>query len=142
MKTRVIYATMTRHSKKLAEAIAKNLNVGAENIKRGPILDDVDLLFLVGGIYGGQSLPALLDFVGQLDSRNVKRAALITSCASKRQGQQALRSLLEEKGIDVLGEVICQGSFLLMGFGHPNQSDVHEIVRFARSLAEEVGAIL
>jgi flavodoxin len=140
MTTRVIYATMTRHSKKLAEAIAKNLDVKAENIKGAPILKDVDLLFIVGGIYGGESLPALLDFVRHLDSGAVKRAALITSCTSQKQGQRAVGSLLEEKGIDVLGEIICQGSFLFMGFGHPNQADVDEVVRFARSLAEEVGA--
>ena len=36
MTTRVIYATMTRHSKKLAEAIAKNLDVKAET-SRAPL---------------------------------------------------------------------------------------------------------
>ena len=140
--TRVVYATMTRHSKKLAEAIAQTLNVRAENIKKNPILQDVDLLFIVGGIYGGASKPELVEFVKRLDSGEIRRAVLVTSSATKKQGQKTIRALLVDKGIEVLGETMCQGSFLFMSFGHPNQVDVDEVVRYANKVAEKVGVTI
>lgn len=74
-KISVIYATKTRHSQMYAEAIGKALNVKAENVSTGPVLEDVGLLFIVGGIYGGKSLPVLLDYLKGLDKGKVKKAA-------------------------------------------------------------------
>ena len=138
-KIGIVYATMTKHSQKLATAIGQALNVKAENVKKSPVLGDIDLLFIVGGLYGGESMPELLGFVKGLDGGSVKSAALVTSCASKKQGQNSVRALLESKGITVVGESICQGSFLFMGFGHPNQTEVEEAVRFACRLAGKAG---
>lgn len=137
-KLGIVYATKTRHSKKIAEAIGKALNIQAVNVLARPVLGDVDLLFIVGGIYGGGSLPKLLEYVKGLDTRKIKRVALVTSCASKKQGQDSIRKLLQEKGIEVLDEIICQGSFLFMGFGHPNQTDIQEAVDFAIRLSGKV----
>lgn len=138
-RIRIVYATMTKHSKKLAEAMGQALNVKAQNVKESPDLKDADLLFIVGGIYSGESLPELLEYVNNLDGQKIKRAALVTSCVSKKKGQDSIRVLLTEKGIEVVDEIICQGSFLFMGFGHPNKVDVNEVVHFAKSLAERVG---
>ena len=96
-KTAVIYATKTKHSKKLAEEISSILNVKAKNITENPALHDIDLLFIVGGIYGGVSMPELLEYIKKLEEPLPKRAALVTSCASGRQRQIAVRSILEEK---------------------------------------------
>ena len=134
----IVYATKTRHSKKIAEAIGKTLNIKAENVSGRPVPGDVDLLFIVGGIYGGKSLPELLKFVKSLDAGKIKRAALVTSCASKKQGQDSIRKLLQAKGIEVMDEIICQGSFLFIGFGHPNKTDIQEAVDFAIRLSAEV----
>lgn len=138
-ETRVIYATMTKHSEKLAMAVAQALNTKAENIKGNPVLKGVKLLFVVGGIYGGESMPELLEFAKRIDGQEVKNAALITSCASKKFEQTSLRRLLSGKGVEVAGETICQGSFLFKGMGHPNKSDVADVVCFAKGVAEKVG---
>lgn len=137
-KPSIVYATKTGHSKKIAEAIGKALNIQAVNVLARPVLGDMDLLFIVGGIYGGESLPELLEFVKSLDVNRIKRAALVTSCASKKQGQDSIRKLLQGKGIEVLGEMICQGSFLFIGFGHPNKKDIQEAVDFAIRLSGQV----
>ncbi len=136
-KISIIYATKTRHSKKIAEAIGKALNIQALNVSTRPVLEDTDLLFIVGGIYGGESLPLLLDFVKALDRGKVKRAALVTSCASKKHRQDSVRKLLQQKGIEVLDEIICRGSFLFIGFGHPNKRDIEEAVNFAVRVSEK-----
>ncbi len=132
MRTALIYATKTGHSKKLAEAIANELKITALNINTDPKLEDMDLLFIVGGIYGNQSLPELLVYLKRLDGKKVKKAILITSCASKKTKQKAAREILTEKGIAVdEEEFICQGSFLIMGMGHPDKNDLDNAAAFA-----------
>ncbi len=134
---KIIYATKTRHSQKIAEAIGDALGVQADNFTSGPVLKDVDLLFIVGGIYGGASLPAFLQYVHTLDKAMVKKAVLVTSCASKKQGQDGIRKILLEKGIPVTNEFICQGSFLFMGMGHPNKKDIQAALNFSQTVLRE-----
>lgn len=131
MKAKIVYATMTKHSKKLAEAIARELNIPAENVKENPAIEELDLLYVVGGIYGGESSPDLISYVSKLGNK-VKKAALITSCCSKKTTQNKVRQILMEQGIEVMNEFICQGSFLFFGFGHPNKKDVEDAVEFAK----------
>ena len=135
---KIIYATKTKHSKKIAEAIGKALSIEAFNIKDNPAIEEADAIFVVGGIYGGQSLPELIEFVKNLDGEKIKNAVLITSSASKKQGQASIRSILEEKNINVLDELICQGSFLIMKFGHPNKDDIEEAVDFAKQISKKM----
>lgn len=133
-KTAVIYATKTRHSKKLAEAIGSFLNVKIKNITDKPALHDIDLLFKVGGIYGGVSMPKLLDYTKKLEAPLPKSVALVTSCASGRQKQIAVRSILEEKGIRVIDEFVCRGSILFVSARHPNAKDLKEETDFAQKI--------
>lgn len=135
-KIGVVYATKTKHSRKIAEAVGKALNTKAENVVTNPSLGETDLLFIVGGLYGGESLPELLDYVKKLDSSKIKKAALITSSASDKKGQDSVRSLLEEKGIKVVDEMRCFGSFLVMKMGRPNKDDISMAVDFAVKLSK------
>lgn len=127
----VIYATRTKHSKKITEAIGSLLNVDAKNIAEKPALNDVDLLFVVGGIYGGVSNPELLGYIKKLEEPLPKSAALVTSCASGRQKQIAVRSILEENGIRVIDEFVCRGSILFISAFHPNANDLKGATHFA-----------
>jgi flavodoxin len=131
----VLYATKTQHSKKLAEAIGSALGVKASNITEQPDLRDVELLFIVGGIYGGVSLPELLTFVSGMEAPALKRAALVTSCASGKQRQSALRKILEEKGVQVMDEFVCKGAILFVSLPHPNAKDLKNAVDFALGIA-------
>lgn len=130
-KSRIVYATKTKHSKRLAEAIGNALNIPSENVSDNLLSGEADLLFLVGGIYGGESLPELLAFVKSLNKEKIKSVVLITSCASKKQGQDTVRKILQDKDIPVVDEFICQGSFLLFKVGHPNKNEIEEVVAFA-----------
>lgn len=137
MNNQLIYATKTGHSKKIANAIAAELGIEFNNVTDHPTPKDVDLLYIVGGIYGGKSLPEMIDFINSLDSTQIKKAVLITSCVSKKMGQTEVRKILREKGIPVLlEEFICQGNFLLFGMGHPNQADIDDAVLFATTAAD------
>lgn len=131
----VIYATKTQHSRKLAEAVGSALKVKAQNITENPNLSDIGLLFIVGGIYGGVSMPELLTFVTAMEAPALKRAALVTSCASGKQRQAALRKILEEKGIQVVDEFVCKGAILFVSLPHPNAKDLKNAVDFALEIA-------
>lgn len=136
-KNAVIYATKTGHSKKLAEAIGLALNIEAKNINTKPALNHVDLLFVVGGIYGGISMPELLEYIKGLEMPLPGRAALVTSCASGSQRQTEIRSMLEKKGIEVVDEFVCRGGILFVFASHPNSKDVKDAAAFALRIVSE-----
>ena len=134
----IVYATKTKHSQRYAEAIGNVLNVRAENIAHKPTLKNVDLLFIVGGIYAGKSMPELLTYVQSLNKDQVKQAVLLTSNAAAKLKQVQVRSILEEKGIKVLDEIVCPGNFLFLRAGHPNASDVQTAVDFAKRVSTRI----
>ena len=137
MKVAVIYRSMTGHSKKIANAVAKELGVEAASVKGSPKLKSVDLLFIVGGIYSGESLPELISYVKSLKPNQVKRVALITSSLTKRAGQAEVRKLLESNNIEVVDEEYhCCGNFLFIKMGHPSKQEIQGAVDFAKGLVK------
>lgn len=135
-KTAIVYHTMTGHSRKIAAAVAGALGVPAQNVKDEPQLEGVELLFVVGGIYGGNSLEPMLNFLKGLPTGAVCQAALITSCVSGQTKQAAVREALIGQGIPVVEEeYICRGNFLVMGMGHPNKDEIEGAAAFAKRLA-------
>jgi len=135
----IVYATKTQHSRKLAEAIGKELGVEAKNIAECLQPKETGLLFLVGGIYAGKSNSALLSYAERLDASLTKKVVLVTSSVSTRQRKQRdLRVLLEKKGIDVVDEITCTGGFLFIKFSHPNKTDIQTIAERAKGIWEKV----
>ena len=136
MKTGLIYATKTGHSRKIAQAIAQELNIEALDVQKSPKLGEVEKLFVVGGVYGGKCAPEMIDFIGTLKDKQVKRAVLVTSSASQSARQNETRKALESKGIEVTEEFKCRGSFLFVGIGHPNKDDINNAVAFAKQASQ------
>jgi flavodoxin len=133
MKLGLIYATMTGHSRKIARAVEETLGVEAVDIKTNPKLESIDLLFVVGGIYGGAATPELLEFLKHVNSAQVKKAVLLTSSGGKTAKQSDVRAVLTGNGIEVAEEEFtCQGGFLVVGIGHPNKTDLQNAVAFAQ----------
>jgi flavodoxin len=135
-KVSVVYATKTGHSKKLAEAVGLAIGAAVYHVADRPSLGDLDLLFVVGGIYGGESAPELLEFVSGL-SGGIREAALITSSASNAKGQDSVRARLRERGIPIADEYRCLGGILFVRAGHPNRKEIQDAVHFAVRLAEK-----
>ncbi len=131
----IIYATKTKHSQKIAKAIGSKLNQKIYNISVSPRIKDLDLLFIVGGIYGGESLPSLIEFVKSLSVDEVKKVVLVTSSLTKEKGQENIRKLLLEKGIKVIDEIMCKGSFLFFGMGNPKKQELIDTANRAYDLA-------
>ena len=133
MKIALIYISKTGHSSKIAKAISEALQIEAYDVKTNPKLNGIDLLFIVGGIYGGQSNPELITYIKNIDKSMVNKVALITSCVSKKAKQDVVKDLLIKNNIEVLtNEFICQGNFLFIGLGHPNRTDIDNAVSYAK----------
>lgn len=138
MKAQVIYATMTGHSKKIAQAIANKTGLPISDIKHNPQITSCDLLFIVSGIYGAENKPELLTFVKNLSPQNIKRIVLLTS-STRNIPQGSLRRVLTELGHNVeVEEFVCEGSFLFKSFGHPNHSEIDGAVKFVESQINKV----
>jgi hypothetical protein len=138
MKIAVIYYTILGHSKKIAQAVAQEFQVKAQDIRAKPELNDVDLLYIVSGIYGGRSAPELLAYLRTLNRQQINQAWLITSSGGKTTPAADVRLVLTERGIPVAdGEFTCQGAILFVGMGHPNQADIHNAIAFARRMMQK-----
>jgi flavodoxin len=137
MKTQVLYATMTGHSKKIAHTIAERLGTQAYDLKDDPIIPNCDLLLIVSGIYSGEVKPELLNYVKNLSPALIKKVALITS-STRNSAQGSLRQTLVDTGINVEPEeYLCQGGFLFKAMGHPNKDEIEGAVVFAQKLVKE-----
>ncbi len=135
----VVYATKTQHSRKLAEAIGKELGVEAKNIAEFPQPKEAGLLFLVGGIYAGKSNPELLSYAEKLDASLAAKVVLVTSSVSTSgRSQRDLWALLAKNGIDIVDEITCTGGFLFIKFSHPNKLDIQTVAKTAKGILEKV----
>jgi len=132
MEIGLAYATKTNHSMKIAESIADELKIEAKNVKDHPVYSNVDLLILVGGIYGGESLPEMIEYVRALTPAQVKKVVLVTSCVSKKKYQESVRKELARNDVKIMDEFICQGNFLFVGMGHPDKKDIADAVAFVK----------
>ncbi len=140
MNIKMTYATKTGNSKKIAGHVAGKLSISADPAKDYPVYENVDLLFIVGGIYRGKSLPELVDFVRTLNPEKVKKVALITSSLSNKMFQESIREIAAEKGIKIADEFLCQGKFLFFGLGHPNLKEMDDAAAFAAGTVAKLSA--
>lgn len=137
MKTAVVFQSMTGHSRKIAKAAASVLGVEAQPIATAALPEGCELLFIVGGIYGGKSDPKLIQWIEELYLTGI-RLAVLMGASVREKAQPMLRAALEKKGIRVLDEEFhCLGSFLLLRFGHPNQDELRQAAQFARKVQAE-----
>lgn len=133
MKKEIIYCTMTGHSKKIANAIGKELNITPKNVLDSPTLQDVDILFIVGGIYDKKSSPKLIEYLNGVSKENIKKVFLITSSCYGKTGASEVRELLSKKGIKVSDkEFTCRGGFLFFYMFRPNKNDLNSAIDFAK----------
>lgn len=76
----------------------------------------------------------LIEYVRKLDSSAAKSVALVTNCASGRQKQLTVRSILEGNGIDVIDEFVCKGAILFVAARHPNAMDLANATNFVKTV--------
>jgi flavodoxin len=133
MKFQVIYYTQTGNTKKVAEAIASELGVKAEDVNSAKLNPD-GLILLGSGKYGNQPGKIMMEFIknNNFKSRNV--ALFGTSGSGKGLEVQEMEKALNAKEASVIGKFFCRGKFMFFNRGRPNEQDFAEAKKFAKQM--------
>jgi flavodoxin len=132
----VIYYSLTGRTRKVAEAIADELGVAAEDVKSKEGLARDSFVFLGAGKYGPLRGWGLKQLIESNDFHGRKVALFGTSGNGAGQEVEALEELVVAQGADVVGSFFCAGEFLLLvNRNHPDSRDLEDARRFARELA-------
>ena len=128
----VRYYTKTGNTKRLAEAIAKELGVEALPIDE-PVREQVDVLFLGNSYYAFTIDPEVRAFVATLDPAKVGKLVNFGSAAMLRSTYKKVKAVADEAGIVMdEKEFHCKGEFKGIHKGRPNEEDIKAAVAFAK----------
>ena len=102
MTVAVRYYSKLGNTKKIAEAIAEGAGVNAVSITDEPKIEEhVDVLFLGGAPYANVMAPELRNFTEGLEKDKIDRAILFSTSMWSKRTLNALKKILQEKGISV-----------------------------------------
>lgn len=141
MNVSVVYGSVTGNTRRVAEAMAKELAVAPRAAKDIPQLEKTDLLFLGSGVYGGRPAAPIRRLLNDAPSLfGVKIALFGTYSGSPTQLDRMARTV-EEKGGEILGRFSCKGRsrffwILVVARGHPSEADLSAAAAFARQIKE------
>ena len=133
MKIEIRYFTKTGNTKKLAEAIAQELNIEAQELS-APLSEKTDLLFLCNSVYWAGADGSVKKFITENKSNigllvNVSTAAMIESTYAQ------IKKIAEKEGVKLSDkEFHCRGKFTALHSGHPDEADIADVKAFARKV--------
>lgn len=132
MRFAVRYYTKTGNTKRLAEAIAKELGVEALPISE-PVDEQVDFLFMGNSYYAFDIDPEVKKFVSSLDKEKVGKIVNFGSAAMLNSTYKKVKAVADKAGIAMdEKEFYCKGEFKGIHKGRPNENDLKEAVEFAK----------
>ena len=134
MTVAVRYYTKTGNTKKLAEAVAKE--VGAEALPISvPVTEPVDILFLGNSYYAFTIDPEVRSFVRSLDKEKVGRIVNFGSAAMLNSTYRKVKAEASKVGIAMdEREFHCKGEFKGIHKGKPDENDLKAVAEFARKI--------
>ena len=134
MKAAVRYYTKTGNTKRLAESVAKAAGTEAYPLST-PIDEHVDILFLGSSYYAFSIDPEVRSFIRSLDKDKVGNIAVFGSAAMLKSTYKKVKAEADKLGIPVdQREFHCKGEFKGMHKGKPDEADLAEAAKFAKSL--------
>ena len=127
----VRYYTKTGNTRRLAEAVAKELGVEALPIST-PVSEKVDILFLGNSYYAFSIDPEVRDFVASLDKEKVGRIVNFGSAALLNSTYKKVKAEADKVGIPMdPKEFHCRGEFKGVHKGKPDAEDLKAAAAFA-----------
>ncbi len=132
MTYQVRYYTKTGNTRKLAEAVAKELGVEALPIST-PVTEKTDILFLGNSYYAFSIDPEVRDFVASLDKDKVGKIVNFGSAALLNSTYKKVKAEADKAGIPMdPKEFHCKGEFKGVHKGKPDADDLKAVAEFAR----------
>ena len=138
MKVEIRYYTKGGNTKKLADAIAKELGVEAKTTDE-PLTEDVDILFLGSSVYAYGVDQNIKDFIGKINVK-VGKVVNFSTAALVKSTYIHVKKLLDAKNIHMSREEFsCRGSFGPIHKGKPDENDLENVALFAREVVNSSG---
>ena len=133
MKYAVRFYTKTGNTKRLAQAIAKELGVEALPLT-SPITEPVDILFLGNSYYAFTIDPEVRKFIASLSKDKVGKIVNFGSAALLNSTYKKVKAEAEKVGIPMdEKEFHCKGEFKMLHKGKPDDNDLRAAAEFAAS---------
>ncbi|MBR1507549.1 MAG: flavodoxin [Eubacterium sp.] len=132
MSFAVRYYTKTGNTKRLAEAVARELGVEALPISE-PVTEPVDYLFLGNSYYAFTIDPEVRAFVASLDKSKVGKIVNFGTAAMLKSTYKKVKAEADKVGIPMdPREFHCKGEFKGAHKGRPNEDDIKAALEFVR----------
>ena len=133
MSFAVRYYTKTGNTKRLADAIAKELGVEALPISE-PVREKVDILFLGNSYYAFNIDPEVRNFVASLSKDKVGKIVNFGSAALLNSTYKKVKAEADKVGVPMdEKEFHCKGEFKMLHKGKPDADDLRAAREFAAS---------
>ena len=134
----VIYFSRGGNTKKVADAIAKELDVRAEDVKEASLRQETGMIFLGSGCYGGKPDKGMMRFIEENEFKGRKVVLFGTSGGGEGEEVDEMKRSLEAKGAEIEGSFNCKGqTFWLINRGRPNGEDLERAKKFAERITRE-----
>jgi len=131
----VVYSSMFGNTRRVAEAIAAELDVKAENVKAKEGLAKDSFVFLGSGCYASKPGRKLQKFIKGNDFKGRQVALFGTSGDGKGNEVKAMAEVLKPKGALIRGSFYCQGrAFFFLNWGHPSKEELANAREFANEM--------
>lgn len=137
MNIALVYFSRGGNTRKIAEAIAEELQIAPIDVKKeSPEVGDADILIIGSGTYGGKPGKELVAYLENLKPVTEKRAACFASCAAdSTKVLGTIREILNKKGYTIIDCFSCFGKFAgLSKRGHPSTEELNQTREFAKKL--------
>ena len=133
MSIAIRYYTRSGNTKKLADAIAEAVSVEARDLNV-PLTEKADVLFLGSSYYGFDADESVKKFIA--DNRElIGKVVLFGTSAMMKSMKKPISKLADRAGVLVADdEFHCRGEFKMFHKGRPNEKDLEDARRFAKTV--------
>jgi flavodoxin I len=132
MSYQVIYCSRNGSTQKIADAIASELGIHAEDVKTATLRND-SFLFLGSGCYGGKPGKQMTTFIENNDFTNRNVALFGTSGGGEGAEVRYMENLLQGNNVHAVGTFFCKGKFWFGNKNRPSETDLEHAKQFART---------
>lgn len=138
MEIAVRYYSRNGATKKLADAIAKEMKVKALTVDH-PLEKPVSVLFVGSGIYCGKLDKHVMDFLETLHTEDAHRIVIFTTSflSGKHVDKKMKKFLFDHKLVMDTRTFHCPGKFLFFQSSRPNLIDLDEAKKFAKRVTKK-----
>ena len=132
MAIEVRYFSRGGNTKKLADAVARALNVSAKPVAE-PMAERADTVFLCASVYGGLPDKSVTAFI-QGNADRIGKIVVLSTSASGKSTHGRIAATAHDAGIRVADNYFhCPGAWAIFHRGRPNEDDCRRAAEFAKA---------